>query len=331
MNSKLLTKIVAIIITIVLLALLFTQIDLADVISTLKNINPIYLIFGFLLYTCSYFFRAWRFHILLNKEVSIKDLFHIECVHNMMNNLLPARTGELSYIYLLKNVNNRTTAEGFATLIIARTFDFTIVVGVFLVLFLFINNLNPVFTNIVFLAIFVLISIDLFLFLLLTTGNKVLEGLNIFFKFIKIEKHWLAGYIVDKSEQIVEYFEIFKHCSSKDHLSIIITSFGIWVMTYSLFYTLAMGMNIQLDSVQILFASSFSIFSTILPIQGIAGFGTMESGWALGFVSVSLSKEVAISTGFSFHIIVLIYTLILGGLAYFILYKYMKTNNIQTY
>ena len=142
MNSKL-TKIFAIIITILLLALLFTQIDLADVITTLKNINPIYLIVGFILYTCSYFLRALRFHFLLNKEVSFKDLFDITCVHNMMNNLLPARTGELSYIYLLKTGQNKTTGEGLATLIIARIFDFIIISNLFLAIFFIYEKTYP--------------------------------------------------------------------------------------------------------------------------------------------------------------------------------------------
>ena len=101
MDCKVLTKIFAVLITIVLLFLLSSQINPDDVIITLKNINPLFLIAGFILYTGGLtVLRTWRFHILLNKEVSVKDLFPITCVVNMMNNLLPARTGELSYIYL---------------------------------------------------------------------------------------------------------------------------------------------------------------------------------------------------------------------------------------
>jgi hypothetical protein len=77
-------------------------------------------------------------------------------------------------------------------------------------------------------------------------------------------------------------------------------------------------MGIQLEPIQILFASSFAVFSTMLPIQGIGGFGTMEGGWALGFIAVGAAEEVAINTGFGFHLIVLLFTITLG------IYGYIK-------
>jgi len=70
---------------------------LKNKITTFAGIDALYLIAGFVLYACSYLFRALRFHILLNREVGMKNLFSIVCVHNMANNILPARTGELSF------------------------------------------------------------------------------------------------------------------------------------------------------------------------------------------------------------------------------------------
>jgi len=87
-----LAKIATGLITVALLAILLSQINVRDVVTTLSSISPVYLVVGFFLYACSYFFRTLRFWILLNKEVGIRDLFKIVCVHNMMNNLLPART-----------------------------------------------------------------------------------------------------------------------------------------------------------------------------------------------------------------------------------------------
>jgi uncharacterized membrane protein YbhN (UPF0104 family) len=82
-------KISAVVITIALVAILLSQIQISDVITTLARINPLYLVAGFVLYVYSYFFRALRFHILLNREVGLRDLFNIVCVRNMVNNILP--------------------------------------------------------------------------------------------------------------------------------------------------------------------------------------------------------------------------------------------------
>lgn len=99
--KKLIAKLLAVIITVILVALLLSQINLSDITTTLTSIDPIYIITGFILYLSSYFFRALRFHILLNNKVSIKHLFSIVCVHNMANNILPARTGEVFVMCIL--------------------------------------------------------------------------------------------------------------------------------------------------------------------------------------------------------------------------------------
>jgi glycosyltransferase 2 family protein len=305
-------KITAILITILLIAILITQISLNDVIATLTQINPFCLLAAFGLYICTYFFRAWRFHILLNKEVSIKDLFHIEGVHNMMNYLLPARTGELSYVYLLKTEQNKTTAEGLASLIIARIFDFIIISILFLLFFLFVHDLPPAVIAAVFLGILVLFLMVSFLFGLLFYGNAFLKIQKEFAYYLNFGTIPVGDYITKKSEEIIDCFEKFKTDRSEIHISVIILSTGIWVMSYSVYYLIAISMHIPSDTIQILFAVSFAVFSTVLPIQGIGGFGTMEGGWALGFISVGLSKEVAINTGFGFHLVLLAFCISLG-------------------
>ncbi|WP_269849783.1 lysylphosphatidylglycerol synthase transmembrane domain-containing protein [Methanosarcina horonobensis] len=93
-------------------------------IATIKNIDKTYLVLGFFLYVLSYLLRGLRFHILLDKKISLTDLFHIVCVHNMVNSILPARSGELSYIYILKKYHDKSTGEGVATLMVARVLDF---------------------------------------------------------------------------------------------------------------------------------------------------------------------------------------------------------------
>ena len=93
MNRKTYSIFVTLIITIGLLAILFSQIKLSDVVEILTKIKPAYLVIGFILYAFSYFLRALRFHILLNKEVGIKELFSIVSIHNLALNIFPAPRG----------------------------------------------------------------------------------------------------------------------------------------------------------------------------------------------------------------------------------------------
>ncbi len=87
------------------------------------------------------FFRAIRFRIILNKkEVRNYDLFTIVAVSNLINNILPARTGELSYIYLLKKLFKVPLKHGTASLVVVRIFD---VISISLLLLLSILCLYP--------------------------------------------------------------------------------------------------------------------------------------------------------------------------------------------
>jgi len=316
MRNQRFVKIVSIVITVILLAILFIQVSIKDIINILTNINPLYLLVGFIIYSCTYILRAVRFHLLLNKEVSIKDLFHIECVHYMMNNLLPARTGELSYIYLLKTEQNKPTGEGLATLVIARIFDFIIISIFFLLFSLFVKDLMPDFSILIDLGILFLFFMIILLFGLLFYGHHILKVFESIAQYINFKTFHAGDYITKKGEETIVCFEKFKTGNTGMHLSVILISVAIWVLEYSLFYLIAISMGIHLEPVQVLFASSFAVFSTVLPIQGIGGFGTTEAGWALGFIAVGVSKDVAINTGFGFHLIILLYTLSLGIFGY---------------
>jgi uncharacterized membrane protein YbhN (UPF0104 family) len=109
--KKIIAKISVIVLTVVLVAILLSQISLGNVSTTLTSIDSICVIIGFILYLSSYFFRALRFYILLNNKVNLKDLFSIVSVHNMANNILPARTGEISYVYLSKKLHDIPVGE----------------------------------------------------------------------------------------------------------------------------------------------------------------------------------------------------------------------------
>lgn len=63
MTRKTIAKLSAIVITVVLVDIQLSQIRIADIITTLAGIDPLYLVAGFVLYVCSYYFRALRFHI----------------------------------------------------------------------------------------------------------------------------------------------------------------------------------------------------------------------------------------------------------------------------
>ena len=285
------TILAALAITIVLVFFLLSQIRICDFIIILSKINLLYLFLAFIPYVCAYFLRALRFYILLNREISVKDLFSIVCLHTFMNNILPARTGELTYIYLLK-LRNKRISEGIATLAFARFFDFISISLLFIISSFFVGLFKE-FMMLICVTFLIITSISCFTFM-----SK------------KFMKKRILNYLPRKIDEIIDNFMHVRKSGKLKQLMAV--SILVWISLYSAVYFIVISINLNLTFFEVLFASSFAIITTILPIQGIGGFGTTEGGWCIGFIAIGLTKDAAISTGFAFHIIILAYSAILG-------------------
>ncbi len=312
MKHPTLTKAVAVVITIVLLAILLSQVSVADVVTTLTSINPLYLAAGFLLYACCYLFRALRFWILLNGELGLKDLFRIVCVHNMVNSILPARTGELSYVYLLKKVHRRSVGDGVATLVVARMFDIVVIVIFFLLALQLMRDTPSALVGFAWVGGVVLVIVIVSFTLLVYSGRFFLNCVKSLFEMFHFVRWNLVKFLLAKAEETVESLDRIKSPGLFKYLQLFLVSCGNWLSLYLLVYLLLMGMGISVGFCAVLFASTFVLISTILPVQGIGGFGTIEGAWTIGFMLIGLTKVDAISSGFIYHITLILYFLIFG-------------------
>lgn len=307
-------------ITIVLVIILISQISIKDVTATFRSIDALYLILGFLLYAISILFKSLRFYLLLNKEVRMQELYKVVCAHNMMNNLLPARTGEISYIYFLNKTQGRNTGEGVATLIIARFLDFVVIGGIFLCAFEITQHLpETAFQTAIVAFIVMMVSILFINFLLKLDRERIIKKIDQFFRITKVDNTQIAGFIIRKTHETIDSFETLSHQDKRFHLKCLLTTLGIWGSVYLFFICITFAMHIEEGFIPLIFACSFAIFTTVLPIQGVAGFGTFEGGWVIGFMLIGVSETLAISSGFAFHLIWLLFTIIFGLWGYIFL------------
>lgn len=312
MKSRL-AKLFAISISIVLVALLLllSQIQIADIITTVADIDSLYLIAGFLLYVCSYLFRALRFHILLNRDVGIRGLFSIVCVHNMMNNLLPARTGELSYMYLLKKVHNRSLEEGIATLTIARILDFITISLIFFSSALLIADVPATLTHVFSGIVACLVLAVLFLFSLVYRREKCICTIESIAENLNLKRFRLTNYLLEKMSKTIDSIAVIR--SRRVILSSFLLSFMIWCALYSMIAVVLKGMHLDLSITVIILGSTFSIFTNVLPIPSVGAFGIYEGAWTVAFMSLGVCKECAVISGFGVHIISFMYFVLLGS------------------
>ena len=114
--------------------------------------------------------------------------------------------------------------------------------------------------------------------------------------------HELAGHIVD---------EITVLDAHQKYLFLPGTSMVVVLLTYTLFYLTMVFMGIDLGFFLNMLASLGNLLAAFLP-NAVGSFGTLEAGWAAGYVLCGVSKADAIATGFIIHGIMILSGIVLS-------------------
>lgn len=299
----------AFLITLALVGYMAFHVNVSQFINLLKTFPLYWLIMAFILYVMLYISRALRFEVCFKRKIKIQKILPIVAIHNMANNILPMRVGEFSFIYLLRKQGLKGT-RALGILATVRILDFIIMSILFFTAVLLIPNL-PSFISTIFLT---LAAFMVFLIILLISliyyGKNFINFMRFWIDLFKLRKLNFINYILEKSKQVVFYFKEIK--SKRKLFYLLLLSFTVWFFQYSTLYAILHGMNINLSIWQVIIVSTFISFSLILPIQGVAGFGTMEGLWSLALISQGIPSQLAVSSGFAQHIIIMGFYSILG-------------------
>lgn len=118
-------KIVALLITILLLCLIFYKIDWSELLQTFKSFNfkNIWLIVP--LYVLTLYIRGirWKALLLNDSKYSSLHLGEVFTVGSMLNIFLPARAGDVYRAYYLGSVKGEKKMKVFGSIILERTLD----------------------------------------------------------------------------------------------------------------------------------------------------------------------------------------------------------------
>jgi len=293
----------SILITVGLIFFLLTQISPKDLYILLKNLDPFWAALASAGYLLAFLFRGLRFKWLIHsRNIPLLDLFRITTLYNLSLMVLPSKLGELSYPYLLNKNSGMSMTEGMASLIAARVYDFFTILIVFLFASIGFQDFFQINLVLVFLLFAFLICLTLLVFFYMSTLLELFSNLiGRISKLVGAKKgkpfHWIQG----KIHEVAEDFYAIK--AKRTYLPVAVTSLISWIAVFWAFYAFLRGFGINISFSKVVFGSTVAIVANALPISGIGNWGTLEIGWAAGFLIVGLSKEKAIATGFGVHIV----------------------------
>jgi uncharacterized protein (TIRG00374 family) len=218
---------------------------------------------------------------------------------------LPSKLGEFIFPYFLNKISGISITEGLASLIASRVYDFFIILTTFLFASIGFQSLfktNP----------FLIILLTAFLLVFIFFAFSHMGGLLIWLGDVlgKVSQ-WREPrniksflWIQRKMNEIAEDFDAIK--ARRGYLPVSLTSFISWGMVFWMCYAFLRGFGIDISFLRVVFGSAVAMMASALPISGLGNWGTLEVGWAAGFLMAGLNKEKAIASGFGVHILIFV-------------------------
>src|SRR3989338_6450543 len=216
-----------------------------------------------LFYCLALLLKAMRFRFFLSSKISLSEMFSVVAAHSFWNNILPFRSGELSYIYLLRKYEAIGKGERVTSLIIARVFDALVVLifFVFSAIFLFSEALYLPRTTTA------LVGLGFVLAALIGSGIIIFANSAVAALFDKLvyrfsSKNLLQLSIVGGVREILVAFSRIKKLSTL--FLFFLFSVGVWFADLLFVWTALLAAGLPLSLGEALFIAAFPVAAVIL-------------------------------------------------------------------
>jgi uncharacterized protein (TIRG00374 family) len=317
---------------------LLKQVNFADVKKAFLNMDIKFLVIGLVIMLIQNIFRAYQKKILIgNPNINMGDLLMVTLVRNGLNMVLPARTGEISYVYVLKRKFKLPVEIGVSTLVLILIFDLVMVFSLIVIAIIIVGiNKYAISSALIIVIAVALLAVSLLiLFFLPKIIGFVLKLLNRLFLRYRIGKNRVMQLIYKKLVDINENIIIIQKRGV--YWKVYIVSLVCRVLKFVSYYFIIlaimqpMGYSFANLSFWVIFLGTVvAEISAVLPTHALAGFGTYEGAFALSFVILGFTKEMSIIVGFNYHLIILLFSVSLSILAMIILsLPFYRVRNVE--
>jgi len=306
--------------SIVLLGLLYARVDLRELVWTLQRIFLPALAAYAGVSLAAAVLRAWRYRIFLSPQpVRWSDILMATFVRNSFVDLLPARIGSLSLVYILNKRLDFAFESAASAFVASFVYDF-LTLGPFVIAAVWAVGLGasaisaPALLAIAgaFFAAWILILrhlVAVFAF-----------GLRIYraaLRAVKLEGKKWAAVSIDKIEATITSLALIQR--TKKALPVFLLSLliraGKYGSLYFLLWALLRSQGFgpgEISFWKAILGMTGAELTSALPVKGLAGFGTWESAWAIAFGLMGVDQRIAILSGLGIHLVTNLFEYSLG-------------------
>ncbi len=293
-------------VTAVLLTLLLRQVSLPDLVAQLQQADPRWLLLGVGLYTVVNLLRAVRFRVVMpGYRGRTVALMPVSFATAFLNNVLPMRSGEVSFVLLARARHNVTGAEATAALAVARIFDYIAVATLFVPLVgLSLPKLPPT-TDwplpgvptawLVGGAGLLVLAGALVALALATLGSRAVAGTRWLLARLGLVLHPWSQRLLGFGERAVAALALLR--TRHIYGRVFGISLLLWLVMFLWTYSFTRALGIQETLPLFIVGASFGVFAKSIPLPDVGGTGLAVTAWTLGFSLIGWPKEQAIASG----------------------------------
>jgi uncharacterized protein (TIRG00374 family) len=314
-NQRRYTSIVSLLVAALLLIILFRWVDTQEFNQQFKSLlagmDSRWLAVYVLLSLSGILLRGERYRLLLDrKDISLWNFFWVVAIRNVFVDLFPARSGALSYIYVLKKRFRIPVASGASTMILAMLFDYVVFAPVLMVA-IALSASDVGLPSLYLMAISLLL---LLVMVFLVVGLESFLGMSV--RLINALSGRREGRTGGWMEKLAGGIESLQKDLSRIkgqkgiYWKLAVLSFFIrgskYAAIYFLLSALLQGEGYTIGSLvftQVLLGTAVAEMSALLPIHTPAGLGSWDMAWTLAFVALGFGKEMALASGLAVHLI----------------------------
>ncbi len=236
----------------------------------------------------------------------------------MASYVLPAKTGEASFVVYLRMQCGVPTATGLASLLVARLLDgATLCLGLSLACIWLARSGNYDYLEWLGSAGLLLIALCVLFIGLSLRGDLLVRMIAWCARWLKLHQWRFGEGLLKKANQLALALRGAGK-GGRLYLAALVT-IPVWILVFGFYAVLsqAMGLPEHFTFAEATFGSSLAVMFNLLPVNGMAGVGTQELGWVTGFSEfLGVDESLALSTGIGCHLVQLFNVVSLGILAH---------------
>lgn len=138
--------ILSLVTSLVAIIFVFQRVNIDQFFNQLVHVNPMIVAMLGFIYLAVILLRAWRWHTLVDNELSIKQAAVVVNISYFFNTIWPFRVGEIARIEITRRYTRHNFGDGLALLFIERLFDLCLAVTFALIGLVWLQEPEQIFT-----------------------------------------------------------------------------------------------------------------------------------------------------------------------------------------